>query len=170
VKILASLLSQIPPSTILRLAKLPVSPLPLKSQIQRILLLALVLPQLLWTGISESLVICVTSEGHLELEFGASKCCAASTQGPLSDSKVSVVRQSEALQDCDACSDFRISEELQAKQQSGTSGPDLGMPFLPFDRWLTALRFGSTEPLDMPVGRGLTDAMTLLGRCPILRC
>jgi hypothetical protein len=81
--------------------------------LRRLLLLAMLLPQLIVLGLGREVFVCIAADGHVEVELASSACCtgpdaAAETAGALPDEGES----------CGSCSDYGIGVEPRIARAS----------------------------------------------------
>ena len=139
-------------------------------RLQRILLLALILPQLLLLGLGRSLVVCVSSEGHMQVELAASSCCDSLPQTVLGETTDGQDGETNGSDDCGSCSDHAILVDLNGPKRVGEFQVATG-PMLPLDSWPTAFVFDPRLESGKPF-RAFDGASTHLThlRCVVLRC
>ncbi|RKY19074.1 MAG: hypothetical protein DRQ55_11580 [Planctomycetota bacterium] len=90
---------------------------------RRVALLLALLPQLVVLGLGHGVVICMTADGHMEVEVASSGCCAESPVVAMAAGTAGLIgpagsaQQSDA--DCGSCSDFGIVLDPRPCRGSG---------------------------------------------------
>jgi len=72
--------------------------------IRRLALILALLPQLLILGFGQGMVLCVTEDGHFQVEVPSDDCC----EGTSNLGEDQVVAKASSDSDCGACDDFLI--------------------------------------------------------------
>jgi hypothetical protein len=93
--------------------------------LRRLAILLALLPQLLVLGLGSGVVVCVTPDGHLQLEVSGSDCCEelAAPSGDKGSAR------SQGRSDCGPCTDFAIV--LDQRRSKDDDGKALRFPSTP---------------------------------------
>ena len=146
------------------------SPTNVTDRLQHVLLLALIVPQLLLLGMGRSLVVCVSSAGHMQVEPADSSCCDPLPQTVLGEATDGQDSETNGSEDCGSCSDLAIIVDLNVSKRLGNFQVGSG-PILPLDSWQAAFLFEPRPEFGKPF-RAFDRASTHLTRlrCVVLRC
>jgi hypothetical protein len=79
---------------------------------RRLLLLLVLVPQVLALGLGRGSVLCVSGDGHVQIEALSSACC---TDGA-SRTSDAAGRLGRSASDCEACTDLRVTLDSQPQR------------------------------------------------------
>lgn len=101
---------------------------------RRLLLLALLLPQLAALSVGQALVVCVGDGDHLEVELASSACCQEPAGGTAAPPAATLPAPSGSPQ-CPSCEDIDLLVEPTRPDRETLAAPlvppGLGQPALP---------------------------------------